>query len=91
MIIPRVVRDHNSKTAILTKEGRKFVHCIPMKSGKLTVKRFPIARFFMIYQDADIPIEHAVNTYLKHSGGHTDTALNELITIKTNFLLKEVA
>jgi hypothetical protein len=78
MILPRVVRDHNSKTAILFKEGRKFVHCIPMKSGKLTVKRLLIARFFATYQDADIPVAHAINTYLKHSGGHTDTALKEL-------------
>jgi hypothetical protein len=78
MLIPRVVKDHNSKTAILFKEGRKFVHFIPMKSGKLTVKRLPILRFYTLYQDADIPLAHAVNSYLKHSGGHTDTALKEL-------------
>ena len=78
MVIPRVVRDHNSKTAIMFKEGRKFVHLIPMKSGKLTVKRLPIARFYATYQDADVALNHAVASYLKHSGGHTETALKEL-------------
>jgi len=81
MLIPRVVKDHNAKTAILIKEGRKFVHYIPMKSGKLTVKRVPMARFYTLYQDADIPVTHAINTYLKHSGGMTEavtTALKEL-------------
>jgi hypothetical protein len=76
--IPCVVKDHNSKTAILFKEGRKFVHFIPMKSGKLTVKRLPIARFYATYQEADILLSHAVYSYLNHSGGHTDTALKEL-------------
>jgi hypothetical protein len=82
MLIPRVVKDHNSKTAILFKEGRKFVHFIPMKSGKLTVKRLPIVRFFTVYQDANIPVEHAISSYLKHSGGMTEavsTVLKELI------------
>ena len=78
MLIPRVVKDHNSKTAIMFKEGRKFIHFIPMKSGKLTVKRLPLARFYATYSDADIPLNHAVASYLKHSGGHTDTALKEL-------------
>ena len=78
MLIPRVVKDHNAKTAIMFKEGRKFVHFIPMKSGKLTVKRLLLARFYATYSDADIPLNHAVASYLKHSGGHTDTALKEL-------------
>jgi hypothetical protein len=82
MLIPRVVKDHNSKTAILFKEGRKFIHFIPMKSGKLTVKRLPIVRFFTMYQDANIPVEHAVSSYLKHSGGMTEavrTALEGMV------------
>lgn len=85
MLIPRVVRDHNSKTAILFKEGRKFVHFIPMKSGKLTVKRLPLVRFFNTYQDADIPLERAVTTYIAHSGGHTETALKELTIMQEGF------
>lgn len=78
MTIPRVVKDHNSKTAIMFKEGRKFVHFIPMKSGKLTVKRLPLARFYMMYQDADIELLHAAKSYINHSGGHTDAALTAL-------------
>jgi hypothetical protein len=85
MLIPRVVKDHNSKTAILFKEGRKFVHFIPMKSGKLTIKRVPIVRFFNTYQDADIPLERAVATYIKHSGGHTESALKELTIMQECF------
>ena len=85
MLIPRVVKDHNSKTAILFKEGRKFVHFIPIKSGKLTIKRIPIVRFFNTYQDADISLERAVTTYINHSGGHTESALKELTIMRECF------
>ena len=85
MLIPRVVKDHNSKTAILFKEGRKFVHFIPMKSGKLTVKRLPIVRFFTVYQDANISIEHAVSSYFKHSGGMTEAVAKELMLMQECF------
>ena len=83
--IPCVVKDHNSKTAILFKEGRKFVHFIPMKSGKLTVKRLPIVRFFTMYQDANIPVEHAVSSYFKHSGGMTEAVAKELMLMQECF------
>lgn len=82
MVIPRVVRDHNSKTAILFKEGRKFVHFIPMKSGKLTVKRLPLARFYSIYEDASIDVVKAAGAYMNHGGGITEavrTALEEIL------------
>ena len=82
MVIPRVVRDHNSKTAILFKEGRKFVHYIPMKSGKLTVKRMPLARFYSMYEDASIDVVKAAGAYMNHGGGITEavrTALNQIL------------
>jgi hypothetical protein len=56
-----------------------------MKSGKLTVKRLPIARFFMMYQDADIPVGHAINSYLKHSGGMTEAVTKELTVMQECF------
>lgn len=87
MVIPRVVRDHNSKTAILFKEGRKFVHYIPMKAGKLTVKRLPLARFYSMYEDASIDAVKAAQAYLNHSGGVTEavrTALEEIVNATDN-------
>lgn len=84
--LPCVVRDHNSKTSIILRQGRKFTHTIPMKSGKLTVRKLTAVQFanqkFVIL---DIPLEEAVDRYLAHSGGHTETALKELQILKEGF------
>jgi hypothetical protein len=85
IFLPCVVRDHNSKTAIAIREGRKFFHLIPMKSGKLTVKKLTPKQFWHQYEVTPIDPSQAVAKYLAHSGGHTDTARQELLMLQEVF------
>lgn len=80
--IPSVVKDHNSKTAIVYKVGRKFVYLVPMKSGKLTVVKLTEAQYLKKqYTVLDTPVSGAIIAYLRHSGGHTTTAKQALQSI----------
>ena len=80
--IPSVVKDHNSKTAIVYKQGRKFIYLIPMKSGKLTVTKLTESEFVRKqYTVLDTPVSGALVTYLRHAGGHTMSAKQALESI----------
>lgn len=82
MEVPCVVKDHNSKTAIVYKVGRKFLYLIPMKSGKLTVTKLTETQYNKKgYQVFDTPVSGAIIAYLRHSGGHTLTAKQALESI----------
>lgn len=82
-VIPCVVKDHNSKTAIVYKVGRKFIYLIPMKSGKLTVTKLTKSAFTNKgYTVSDAPVSGALVTYLRHSGGHTQSAKQALDAIR---------
>lgn len=73
--VPSVVINHNAKTAIVYKHGRKFIYTIPIKSGKLTVTKLTEQQFQNKgYVLIDTAIDQAVFKYLNHTGGHTDTA-----------------
>lgn len=79
IVTPCVVIDHNAKTAIVVKAGRKYIHVIPMKSGKLTVKRMTPRQYEQAnYKVLEDKLKIALEKYLNHAGGHTDTALKEL-------------
>jgi hypothetical protein len=82
MEVPCVVKDHNSKTAIVYKVGRKFLYLIPMKSGKLTVTKLTESQFKnKQYAVIDTPVSSAIIAYLRHSGGHTLSARQALESI----------
>ena len=73
--VPSVVINHNAKTAIVYKRGRKFIYTIAMKSGKLTVTKLTEQQYENLgYKLMDTAIDQAVFLYLNHGGGHTDTA-----------------
>lgn len=83
---PIVVIDHNAKTAIVLRTGRKFIHTIPMKSGKLTVRKITEQQYESRgYEMINIGVYEAVEQYLAHSGGHTDTAKHELLLLREIF------
>lgn len=83
---PSVVIDHNAKTAIVLRVGRKFIHTIPMKSGKLTVRKVTQQQYdFRGYTPMDVGLFEAVEQYLNHSGKHTETALKELLLLQEGF------
>jgi hypothetical protein len=76
---PLVVKDHNSKTAIITKVGRKYIHVIPMKSGKLTMKKMTSQQYIKAkFEVLDIPMLDAVRKFLAHAGGYTEAVKAEL-------------
>lgn len=80
--VPCVVKDPNSKTAIVYKVGRKFIYTIPMKSGKLTITKLTESDFIKKkYTVVDTPVSGALLTYLRHSGGHTESAKQALQSI----------
>lgn len=82
LIVPCVVKDHNAKTAIVYKIGRKFIYTIPMKSGKLTITKLTEHDFAKKkYTVMDTPVSSALLMYLRHSGGHTTSAKQALESI----------
>lgn len=84
--IPGVVRDSNSKTAIIIRKGKKYVYLVAMKSGKLTLTKQTFAQFDRNgYKELEGSLDWAVRKYLAHSGGLTDTAKKELVTIQRVF------
>ena len=76
---PYVVKDHNSKTAVVIREGRKYIFLVAMKSGRLTVtkltpKQFEKAGYVTLVTD----VKEVINRYLSHVAGLTDTAIKEV-------------
>lgn len=79
MNIPCVVVDHNAKTAIVTRAGRKYLYMVPLKSGRLTVRKLTPLQFEAKgYNPLDTDIEEAVDRFIHHSGGLTMAAALEL-------------
>lgn len=82
LTVPCVVKDPNAKTAIVYKVGRKFIYTIPMKSGKLTITKLTESDFVKKkYVVMDTPVSAALVTYLRHAGGHTESAKQALQSI----------
>lgn len=80
--VPSVVINHNAKTAIVYKCGRKFIYTIPIKSGKLTITKLTEKQFENTgYKRMDTALNQAVFLYLNHGGGHTDTARAVLLEL----------
>jgi len=83
MQIPVVVKDHNSKTAIITRMGRKYAYVVFMKSGKLTLgKLTPVQIQNKAFKTLAIDTKTAVDQFLAHSGGLTQSARLELEAVK---------
>lgn len=82
--VPSVVKDYNSKTAIVIRKGKKYVYLVAMKSGKLTVSKQTFGQFERSgYKELSyMPLDTVLSKYLAHSGGLTDTARKELESIK---------
>jgi hypothetical protein len=87
MNIPCVVVDHNAKTAIITRSGRKYLYMIPLKSGRLTVRKLTPLQFQAKgYESLDTDIHEAVSRFMRHSGGLTTAAEVELEAVKQQVL-----
>jgi hypothetical protein len=76
---PYVVKDHNSKTAVVIREGRKYIFLVAMKSGRLTVTKVTPKQYERAgYVVVPTEVGAVIKRYLGHSAGLTDTAVREL-------------
>ena len=76
---PYVVKDHNSKTAVVLREGRKYIFLVAMKSGRLTVTKLTPKQFEKAgYAVVQTNVKEVIDRYLRHAAGLTDTAVKEL-------------
>lgn len=83
MQTPVVVKDHNSKTAIITRMGRKYAYVVFMKSGKLTLGKLTFVQLHnKQFKILSIDAMNAVDQFLAHSGGLTQSARLELEAVK---------
>jgi hypothetical protein len=79
----QVIIDRNRRSAIITRQGQKYVHLVQLSEGELTTSRLTDeeldGRGFRPL--AGYPLDRAVNLYLNHNGGVSDAARRELLNL----------
>ena len=82
-----VYRDHNAHHAVVYKIGKTKISFVEMKKGRLVTHALPDRKFFDVrrFERVEYPLERAVENFLKHGGGVSDTARRALLA-----LVKEV-
>jgi hypothetical protein len=75
-----VYRDHNAHHAIVYKIGKTRISFVEMKKGKLVTHGLPDKKFFdeRRFERVEYPLERAIENFLQHSGGVSDTAARAL-------------
>ena len=74
-MVPIVVIDRNSHTAILLGQGPKYVRLVQMHSGQLVVSRLSEDDFAdRRYAEMDYDLARAVARFLAHAGGISTAA-----------------
>ena len=78
-----VYRDHNAHHAIVYKLGKTKISFVEMKKGKLVTSALPDKKFFDVrrFERVEYPLERAVENFLKHGGGVSDTARRALLAL----------
>ena len=78
-----VYRDHNAHHAIVYKLGKTKISFVEMKKGKLVTSALPDQKFFDVrrFERVEYPLERAVENFLKHGGGVSDTARRALLAL----------
>jgi hypothetical protein len=78
-----VYRDHNAHHAIVYKLGKTKISFVEMKKGKLVTSALPDKKFFDVrrFERVEYPLERAVENFLKHGGGVSDTARRALLDL----------
>lgn len=77
-----VYRDKNAHHAIVYKIGKTKILFVEMKKGKLVTRSLPDIKFFNVrrFERIEYPIERAVENFLGHGGGVSDTARRALLS-----------
>ena len=78
-----VIIDRNRRSAIVTRQGHKYVHLVQLSEGELTTSRLTDEELHdRGFQPlAGYPLDRAVNLYLNHCGGVSDAARRELLNL----------
>jgi hypothetical protein len=75
-----VVKDRSGRTAIVLQAGRKWTQLVELVSGQLTIRKILNERM-VDYRPLQYPLDQAVNKFLAHSGGVSDAARRELVSL----------
>ena len=75
-----VYRDHNAHHAVVYKIGKTKISFVEMRKGRLVPHALPDKKFFDVrrFERVEYPLERAVENFLKHGGGVSDTARRAL-------------
>jgi hypothetical protein len=74
-----VLVDHNRRTAIVVRMGRKLTHLVPLEEGELVLRSLsPAELAHRGFRPIDYPLKKAVRVYLKHAGGISPKAKQAL-------------
>lgn len=75
-----VYRDHHAHHAIVYKIGKTKISFVEMKKGRLVPHALPDKKFFDVrgFERVEYPLERAVDNFLQHGGGVSDTARRAL-------------
>jgi len=78
-----VYRDQNAHHAIVYKLGKTKISFVEMKKGRLVTSALPDRKFFdgRRFERIEYPLERAVENFLKHGGGVSDTARRALLAL----------
>ncbi len=86
-----VYRDHNAHHAVVYKIGKTRISFIEMKKGRLVTQAASDKKFFDVrrFERVEYPLERAVENFLKHGGGVSDTARRALLALVKRVRSKE--
>lgn len=78
-----VYRDYNAHHAIVYKIGKTKISLVEMKKGKLVTQAMADKKFFdeRRFERVEYPLERAVENFLRHGGGVSDSARRELLIV----------
>ena len=77
-----VYRDKNAHHAIVYKIGKTRISFVEIKKGRLVTRSLPDIKFFNLrrFERIEYPIARAVENFLAHGGGVSDTARRALLS-----------
>ncbi|MDB5812005.1 MAG: hypothetical protein JWN94_4127 [Betaproteobacteria bacterium] len=78
-----VYRDHHAHHAIVYKISKTKLSFVEMKKGRLVTQSIPDKKFFddRRFERIEYPLERAVENFLRHGGGISDSARRELLSV----------
>ena len=78
-----VYRDPHAHHAIVYKIGKTKISFVEMKKGRLSTQAVSDKKFFDVrqFERVEYPLERAVENFLNHGGGVSETARRALLTV----------